>query len=655
MKQNIFNGLVPMMAVFMLLTIWPTNANAKKIKYSEQIVYNGKVDANGQPNGEGTLTTTYGEYKNILEGFFNNGVVSNATLRLRVYDKKYEYFHYNGDVEFAVIDNKSVSYTIKGGNAECDIDDKSEQKLYHVRSHQLTIDSDEPFHILTTPDASSCHVQSDSISEWFKHDVRKDVGRYNSSSGVKLTSTEQWFRGSLAFKYAEVFRLGWIAEVKTRPSLRFNDKFKLVASENPLISVKGDNGAILQVHGDTISLSYPNGDYCKCYGKDIDHVSNGTITALKKTFNDGVLGCKRPGVVTFTDNKTNKTGTVVLKDTYKYGTYGYKHIHPLNIFGKNNPHMKFYDGNFLDNSKVSVFYGKAGEAIDKLINEEPKGYLDFGAALIDEGKVEEAEYWINKAINSGLPEARAYVKQLKAKAEEEAEKERTQTEEILQTYKQRAIQNKDKVLSYDIAYGYENGGEQQISIFEEGQIFGTIKKCTFVQNDDSAMVWYKKCVAYGNDPTKSDKPNLYKAYKRIEQLRSIIGKYEKLLPKYTKKYGQSAGTSLFKGRFVDLSFAAVNEFVRDLNSAENKYVLKAYEPTVGDVLKYGRGVKNYTLFSTGTFAINLTEFKVLNGKVIAQRNDYYGGMEELIRSYKESLDIYRGEGWIRRLDRINNK
>ena len=30
---------------------------------------------------------------------------------------------------------------------------------------------------------------------------------------------------------------------------------------------------------------------------------------------------------------------------------------------------------------------------------------------------------------------------------EEAEKERTQTEEILQTYKQRAIQNKDKVLS----------------------------------------------------------------------------------------------------------------------------------------------------------------------------------------------------------------
>lgn len=643
MKQNIFNGLVPMMAVFMLLTICPINVDAKKIKYSEQIVYNGKVDANGQPNGEGTLTTTYGEYKNILEGFFNNGVVSNATLRLRVYDKKYEYFHYNGDVEFAVIDNKSVSYKIKGGTAKCDIDDISKQKLYYVTSHQLRIDSDKTFQILTTPDANSCHVQSDSIFEWFNHRIRGDIGRYYSGSGVEYTSTEKWFKGSLAYKYAEAFCLGRIAEVKTRPSLRFNDKFKLVASDNPLISVKGDNGEILQVFGDTILLSYPNGDYCKCYVKDkknnssITNIIIGTIIAIKKTLKNGVLGCKEPGVVTFTDNKTNKTGTVALKSGYTYnGTLEYERIHPLNIFDKSH-HYYIFD---LDNDNfknVDVFYGKAGEAISKVIDEDPKGYLDFGAALIDEGNVEEAEYWINKAINSGLPEAKEYLAKLEAKAAEEREKERLKNEAILQTYKQHAIQNKDKELAYNIAYGYENGGGN------------------FVQNDDSAMVWYKKCVAYGNDPTKSDKPNLYKAYKRIEQLRSIIGKTENLLPKYTKKYGQSAGTSLFKGRFNGLSFAAVNEFLRDLNSAENKYVLQAYEPTVSDVLKYGRGVKNYTLFSTGTFAINLTEFKVLNGKVIAQRNDYYGGMEELIRSYKESLDIYRGEGWIRRLDRINNK
>ena len=223
---------------------------------------------------------------------------------------------------------------------------------------------------------------------------------------------------------------------------------------------------------------------------------------------------------------------------------------------------------------------------------------------------------------------------------------------ILQPYKLSAIQNKDKGLAYDIAYAYENGGMHQLYM---GAYDRSGQEVNFVQNDDSAMVWYKKCVAYGNDPTKSDKPNLYKAYKRIEQLRRIIEKTKKFLPKYTKKYGQSAGTSLYKGRFNGLSFAAVNEFVRDLNSVENKYVLKAYEPTVSDVIKYGRGVKNYTLFSTGTFAINLTEIKVLNGKVIAQRNDYYGGMEQVISSYKESLDIYRDEGWIRRLDRINNK
>lgn len=616
MKQNIFRGLVPMMAAFMLLTICPINVDAKKIKYSEQIVYNGKVDANGQPNGEGTLTTTYGEYKNILEGFFNNGVVSNATLRLRVYDKKYVNFYYKGDVEFAVIDNKSVSYTIKGGTA-----------MSLMR--QLKIDSGQSLHIITTPNGSSCYVQSNSVSEWLDY-----IGN------------EGFVRETKAFKYSKSFCLEKEDEVKIKQSFRLNNFCRLV-SDNPLISVKDKERGHLQVYGDTISVSYTNGDYVICYGNAIDErdytstpsryygYKKATIIALKKTLKDGVLGCEKPGIVTFTDNITQKTGIAVLKAPHNYN---YSHIHPLYLFGKDSGKPYYYvNGNIVDNHELRVFYGKAGEAIFKVINEEPKGYLDFGAALIDEGNVEEAEYWINKAINSGLPEAKEYLAKLEAKAAEEREKERLKNEAILQTYKQRAIQNKDKVLAYDIAYGYETG------------------KSPYVQNDDSAMVWYKKCVAYGNDPTKSDKPNLYKAYKRIEQLRRIIEKTEKFLPKYTKKYGQSAGTSLFKGRFNGLSFAAVNEFVRDLNSAENKYVLQAYEPTVSDVLKYGRGVKNYTLFSTGTFAINLTEIKVLNGKVIAQRNDYYGGMEQVISSYKESLDIYRGEGWIRRLDRINNK
>ena len=89
MKQNTLRGFIPLMAVLMLLTIWPLHTEAKKIKYSEQIVYSGKVDSNGQPYGEGTLTTTYGEYKDILEGVFENGVVRESTLRLQVFEKKY--------------------------------------------------------------------------------------------------------------------------------------------------------------------------------------------------------------------------------------------------------------------------------------------------------------------------------------------------------------------------------------------------------------------------------------------------------------------------------------------------------------------------------------------------------------------------------------
>lgn len=130
---------------------------------------------------------------------------------------------------------------------------------------------------------------------------------------------------------------------------------------------------------------------------------------------------------------------------------------------------------------------------------------------------------------------------------------------------------------------------------------------------------------------------------RVEFLKNRIKSIDGYSAKYIKKYGKTAGNALYKGRFVGLSFVAVNEFVKDLNSmAEEgkKYVLKAYEPTTSDVIRYGRGVKRYTLFSVGTFAINLTEIKVLNGKVIVQRDDYYGGMEELKHSDLEALDLY---------------
>ena len=225
----------------------------------------------------------------------------------------------------------------------------------------------------------------------------------------------------------------------------------------------------------------------------------------------------------------------------------------------------------------------------------------------------------------------------------------------LESSKKYAIQNKDRYSAYDIAYGYEKGGRHGVSAGA-----GTIPEYYFVQNDDSAMVWYKKCVAYGGDPTTWEK-NLYTVNQHVAKLRSEIQKKEKCRSKYTKKYGTSAGTNLFKGRFVGLSLNAVQEFVRDMTTIENlkkdvKYVLQAYQPSVSDVIRYGRGVKTYILFITNAdYSFKLTVFNVLNGKVVAQNQNNYGGMEGDIAANNLLLNNYRDEGWIARLNRIKKK
>jgi len=602
MKQNIFNGLVPMMAVFMLLTIWPTNANAKKIKYGENCRYDGKVDKNGNPSGEGKITF-YGNryYYDVLRGFFDGNRVSNATIEFS--DSNQDFFDsFSGSLEYTLTDNgEEIVYKLTSGTLKSKFNDRG----YECRADDPCILKRCKFGTETCEASGTLYLPVNKAYDIHPIGIEQ-IGHLKSNYEIY-----GWWHGQ---KYEFRLRL-------KKSCLLFDNDIKVV---------------------DGKSIEYPNGDFFRHDGT--------SLLDFRKQYNDGMAKLCSEGTIEY--SKSGKTGVAFFENSKDLSS-----LFNLVMKADEFPEAKF----------SKRYTGEIAEYFIGAIKNDANAQYKLGMAYLDGNVIDKnkelAKKWLEKANMNGNVEAEDALDKIKeqeaaelrARKEQEAAELRARNEAILQPHKQRAIQNKDKVLAYDIAYGYENGGEQQISIFEEGQIFGTIKKCTFVQNDDSAMVWYKKCVAYGNDPTKSDKPNLYKAYKRIEQLRRIIEKTEKFLPKYTKKYGQSAGTSLYKGRFNGLSFAAVNEFLRDLNSAENKYVLQAYEPTVSDVLKYGRGVKNYTLFSTGTFAINLTEIKVLNGKVIAQRNDYYGGMEQVISSYKESLDIYRDEGWIRRLDRINNK
>ncbi len=412
-----------MMAVFMLLAIWPANVNAKKIKYSEQIIYNGKVDSNDQPNGEGTLTATYGEYKDVLEGIFENGVVRDATLRMKVFDKKYEFLEYHGIVDFAITnDNTSVSYTLREGTANCEIKKQGKYRIY-PSNYNLIITPDDLLRMDITYDASKCNVQISSISRWFNHKIPTDVYNFRAGSRQRSTYSDeyQWIVDSYLFGQVERMKLkeNNIKSIKSKTTLNFNDTFDLIPDENPLVRIECDKGITLQSHNDTVLLSFSNGDYAKYNSK------NGTIYSLKKTYDDGVLECVKTGVITFKDNKTSKTGIAVLSLLgYGYDKYKYAHIQSNNIIetgcGKGvERNINIVGPEFLKNNNACVFYGKAGEVIDKVINEDPKGYFDLGMALNDAGDVEDAKHWIDEAVKKGLPEAKKYIAEQEAKTEEE--------------------------------------------------------------------------------------------------------------------------------------------------------------------------------------------------------------------------------------------
>lgn len=240
------------------------------------------------------------------------------------------------------------------------------------------------------------------------------------------------------------------------------------------------------------------------------------------------------------------------------------------------------------------------------------------------------------------------INKIKEKPESEQDKDelRTLNERLVNIFKQRAIQDKDAVLCFRIGKGYE--------VAEKRSVYKTkdVDFCDFVQNDDSAMVWYKKCVAFGAD-IETWEPSLYKAYKEVERMRKAVKMADDDKAKYIRKYGTKNGTALYEGQFTGLTLAQINEFVKDINAMpiEGNYFLKTYEPPVDDVIRYGRGVQIYKLIVQATFQQVQTEFKVLNGKVIVHNTGYYTGM----KGEKELLLRTLDNDWVRRVDRIKEK
>lgn len=108
--------------LFLLLAVLPLSANADEISLGNYITYIGKVDANNQPIGKGKLEVVCRQQpdfrKDVLEGVFSNGVVTNAKLALEKFNGPLWINNstFKGTVEYSISkDGSSITYKLTQG------------------------------------------------------------------------------------------------------------------------------------------------------------------------------------------------------------------------------------------------------------------------------------------------------------------------------------------------------------------------------------------------------------------------------------------------------------------------------------------------------------------------------------------------------------
>ena len=145
--KRIFYSLLLLLAVLSFSTV----VQAKKIKYGAAIIYDGKAKSD-IPTGEGTLTTTCGNYTDVLVGtFVGDGSVTNAQLKFP------SGWKFQGSLNYEVeIDGSKVTYTLNEGDLYIVSASKYKNNIFDVT---LKVDPARPITLVRTPLASSIDLK----------------------------------------------------------------------------------------------------------------------------------------------------------------------------------------------------------------------------------------------------------------------------------------------------------------------------------------------------------------------------------------------------------------------------------------------------------------------------------------------------------------
>jgi len=290
---------------------------AEKIQYGQYITYEGKVDANKNPNGKGKLELAYKVQgsaelvtkKDVMEGVFSDGKVTNAKLLLARYNTSswITFAKFQGTLEFSIdSDGNSITYTL--------LDGKFETKDQHT----FIINNSIPLIITRTPSPQGCETET---------------GEIYDANFATPTSADDVIKVYL--HPFELSKLGEIKNVWRYKTYILNKDFSV--RENPSLrySVELGNGGILSNTKEGVCVTFPNKDFfIICKGAQEYN--------FKKTLSDGVLSYKegdyylltgndggRKGYLTKTQEELQKVFQSIMNATTSQGIDGIRYEGPV--------------------------------------------------------------------------------------------------------------------------------------------------------------------------------------------------------------------------------------------------------------------------------------------------------------------------------------
>lgn len=380
------NFLKIMCCALCMMLFVPQTSKAEKVQYGKYITYDGKVDANKKPNGKGKLELAYKAQgvvgletnKDVLEGVFADGKVSNAKLAIAKYNGPMwiNSAKFKGTLEFTIADDgSSITYNLLEGELE------TKDCSYFI------ISSDTPLTITRIPHPDGCETKAGKL---FK-------ANYNSSLSVNNIPTGYFYPLNLS-------ELGNIKNVKTYTPYELNGDFSTIEGDTEY-TVELENGGVLSKSNDGISFTLPN--------KDFFYITSSNVQGykFKKTLQEGVLSYEEGDFYLLKGENGKKNGVIAKTQDDAQKEF-----------------MKIMNATTLQSVGGTLYEGQIAELMEKALSGDSQAQYDLAMIFMEGNGVEknenEGKKWLDKAVKNGNESAIARMKAEEAK-ELEAKKAKT--------------------------------------------------------------------------------------------------------------------------------------------------------------------------------------------------------------------------------------